>query len=396
VTVAARKLSRRGGEAAPINVFQPTLGIDELAAVERAFASGWVGKGQRTADFEAAFAEHLGVERDHVRSTSCCTEGLFLAMELLGIGPDDEVVIPSIAFVGLANAVVARGARAVFCDVDRRTLNPRLSDLARALTPRTRAVAVLHYGGYPGDLEAIAELCRTRGIALVEDAACAVASRTAGGACGTLGDIGVWSFDAMKVVVTCDGGMMHFRDPELAARAERLMCLGLEAPSGHARREADRWWELSVSEPGRRALMNDVAAAIGCVQLQRLPGFLARREEVRAAYDAGLAGVPGIALPPAAPPGQRATHYFYWIQLPEPARDRMARELRARGVYTTFKYHPLHTLPLYGGSPSLPEAEAAAATTLCLPMHQALSDDDIQRVIEGVIEIAADGAGMRP
>jgi aminotransferase len=215
-----------------------------------------------------------------------------------------------------------------------------------------------------------------------------VASRVPEGACGTLGDIGVWSFDAMKILVTGDGGMMYFRDPELAARMEIVARLGQVAASGHERRGEDRWWEVSVSEPGRRSIMNDITAAIGCVQLERLPSFIERRRAVRAAYDDALAGVPGIVRRPDPPVDHDVSEYFYWIQLPEPARDRLAHRLRELDIYTTFKYHPLHTLPIYRHSPVLPGAETAAATTLCLPIHQALSDDDVECVVTGVREFA--------
>jgi aminotransferase len=374
--------------AAPINVFRPTLGAAELAVVEQTFASGWIGKGPRNNEFETAFAVHLGVERECVRSIDCCTEGLFLSMELIGVGPGDEVVMPTVAFVGMPNAVLARGAQPIFCDVDPWTLNPRAEDVERALTDRTRAVMIIHYGGDPGDVAAIAAMCRERGVTLVEDAACSVASRIPEGACGTLGDIGVWSFDSMKILVTGDGGMMYFRDPEMAARMEIVSRLGLVALSGHERRGQDRWWEITVSEPGRRSIMNDITAGIGCVQLQRLPSFIKRRGEVRAAYDEGLAGLPGVVRRPAPPADHVLSDYFYWIQLSGSARDRLAHRLRELDIYTTFKYHPLHTLPIYGHSPVLPGAEKAAATTLCLPIHQALSDDDIDCVTVGVREFA--------
>src|SRR5687768_8465038 len=181
----------------PINVFQPTLGAEELEAVGGVFASSWVGRGARTDRFESEFAAHLGVDRGLVRSVSCCTEGLFQSMDLLGIGAGDEVVLPTISFVGAANAVAACGATPVFCDVDPRTLNATAGTLEPKLTTRTRAVLLLHYGGLPARLHEILPLLHGRRVALIEDSACSVASRIDGRACGTFGDVGVWSFDAM-------------------------------------------------------------------------------------------------------------------------------------------------------------------------------------------------------
>lgn len=217
-----------------INVFQPSLGEEELAAVSEVFAGNWLGHGPRTRRFEAEFADHLGVPAENVLFINSATAGLFLATELLALGPGDDVVLPSMSFVAAGNAVAATGARPVFCDVDPRTLNPTADDIERALTPQTKAVLVLHYGGYPGDIERIAALCHDRGITLVEDAACAVASDVDGTRAGTFGDLAMWSFDSMKVLVTGDGGMLYVRDPELARTARTLAYHGLEQASGFA------------------------------------------------------------------------------------------------------------------------------------------------------------------
>lgn len=368
-----------------IQLFRPTLGDEELAAVSEVFESGWIGRGPRTDEFEVAFAEHLGVDTALVKSISCCTEGLFLAMELLEIGPGDEVVVPTIGFVGAANAVAAAGAKVVFCDVDPRSLNARAQDIEAKLTAKTRAVLPLHYGGYPGEILEIAELCRDRGIYLIEDAACGVSSRSEDRACGTFGEIGTWSFDAMKILVTGDAGMVYVRDPELAERAEKLIYLGLETESGFsAAGHAERWWEFEISSFSRRATISDMISAIGLVQLGKLPGFIERRREVHERYDAELGALDWLALPPRLPERDVSSYYFYWLQLEEGMRDRLAAHLKERGVYTTFRYYPLHLVPLYGFEGSLPQAERAARETLCIPIHQGLSDDDVAKVVDEV------------
>lgn len=368
-----------------INVFQPTLGDEELAAVRDVYQSAWVGRGPRTKEFEREFASHVGVGTEHVTAVNSCTEGLFMAMNLLDVKDDCEVVLPTISFVGAANAIAARGARPVFCDVDPRTLNPTVDDIERKLSPRTRAVMVLHYGGHPGSVAEIAQLCRSRGVALVEDTACAVASSVDGTACGTLGDVGVWSFDAMKILVTGDGGMIYCRDPELTTQAGKLGYLGMEQSSGYQQAAAgDRWWEFGVSSFSRRSIINDVTAAVGLVQLRKLSSFVARRAAVAATYDAAFASVGALRCPPPLPPGHRSSHLFYWIQLPAGTRDAVARRLYDRGVYTTFRYIPLHLQPIYAAGERLPNAEAAAEQTLCIPMHQGLDDTAVATVIDEV------------
>ncbi|WP_027659900.1 DegT/DnrJ/EryC1/StrS family aminotransferase [Salinispora fenicalii] len=366
-----------------INVFQPSLGADELQAVREVFDSNWLGHGPRTAAFEEEFAAHLGVPADRLTFINSATAGLFLATELLGLGPDDDVVMPSISFVAAANAVASTGARIVFCDVDPRTLNPRVEDVQSALTPRTKAVLVLHYGGHPGDIAAIAQLCQDRGVLLVEDAACAVASQAGDRACGTFGDMGMWSFDSMKVLVTGDGGMLYVRDEETARRARRLAYHGLEQSSGFAAaRVSHRWWELNVRDFGRRVVGNDVTAAIGRVQLRKLPEVIARRRAITEMYDRLLDDSEGIRLPPRLPEGHTSSYYFYWIQVDPRIRDQVAADLLNRGIYTTFRYPPLHRVPAYRGAVDLPATAEASEATLLLPLHQGLDDSEVRVVVD--------------
>ncbi|WP_119728826.1 DegT/DnrJ/EryC1/StrS family aminotransferase [Thermomonospora amylolytica] len=381
-----------------INVVQPSLGERELAAVREVFESNWVGRGPRTGAFEEAFARHLGVGREHVTATNSCSSATFIAFELLGVGPGDEVVLPTVSFVAAGNAIAGRGARPVFCDVDEATLNPTVADVEAVLTERTKAVVVLHYGGHPGAVAEIAELCRDRGIHLVEDAALAIASTVHGRACGTFGDMGLWSFDHAKIVVTVDGGMLYVRDPELAARAPKVAYLGLEqrAPgrsgsTGHfhsgydqALRSRTRWWDYDVVSFTGRSTTNDVLSAIGLVQLSRLEEFVARRREVARAYDEGLADVAGLRLPPPLPAGHTSSYFMYWVQFENDIRDQVARDLFERGIYTTFRYPLMHQVGAYGSDAVLPRAEAAADRTLLLPIHQSLSDADVDRVITEV------------
>jgi aminotransferase len=370
-----------------INVFQPSLGAQELAAVQAVFESNWVGRGEQADTFETAFARHIDVGRKHLTSVNSCTEATFIAMELAGIGPGDEVVLPTVSFVGVGNAIASRGARPVFCDVDLRTLNPTVADVEAVLTSRTKAVIILHYGGYPGDVVRIAALCRDRGILLIEDSAIAVASKVDGVACGTFGDMSVWSFDHGKIVVSVDGGMLYVRDPELAERAPKLAYFGLEQKSGYdqALRRRTRWWDFEVSSFSRRSVLNDVLAAIGNVQLGRLPEFIDRRRAVAAQYDAGLADLDGLLCPPHLPSGHESSYYMYWVQLDGGIRDEIARDLYERGVYTTFRYPLLHKVKAYGASgTALPNADAAADRTLLLPMHQALTSDEVARTIAAV------------
>lgn len=364
-----------------INLFQPTAGDAELAAIKTVFATNWLGAGPRVEEFERTFGAYLGRQQDDLLAVTSCTEGLFQAISALGVGPGDDVVLPTISFVGAAHAVRSAGGRVVLCDVDPATLNPSVDHVLEALTPRTRGLLILHYGGAPGSVADIANLTKRQSLWLVEDAACGLGAFAAGKPCGTLGDIGVWSFDSMKVVTTGDGGMIWCRDRKLAGRIRSSISLG-GASSGFARRaHSPHWWEVEPENVGRRAAMNDVAAAVGLTQLERLPRFLSRRFEIAAVYDASLGDLPWLTLPER---GDEAAPVFYWIQTAPEIRDRLAIHMRDREVYTSFRYWPLHKTRMYGSAAAFPGAEQAAATTLMLPLHQGLSDSDVEHVVAGV------------
>ena len=375
-----------------INVFQPSLGEEELAAVEAVFKSNWIGKGSKTAEFEQAFAKHIGVAAKNVRSINCCTEGLFQSMSLLGLHKGAEVILPTISFVGAANAILDYGCRPVFCDVDPRTLNPTAEMIEKKCTAYTQAVMILHYGGVPCDMDSIVALRNKFGFYLIEDSACSVASTYKGRACGTFGDIGVWSFDAMKILCSGgDGGMIYCKNPDKAQRAQEQIYLGQTSQSGFTSAAKDRWWEFKVSCYGRRAIMNDVQSAVGLVQLKRLPEFIRRRRDIHAMYNTILTdhkscGTPWLRTPPDADHyvDTASSYYLYWIQVDPKQRDKVAAYLKSKDIYTTFRYCPLHLV--YGHPDRLPNAEYAALSTLCLPIHQAMTDSDVLKVAEAVNE----------
>ena len=369
-----------------INVYQPTLGKEELDALKEVFESNWLGKGKRVAEFEEKYAEYLGTSKDLVLTTNCCSEGLFSSMHLLDINPGDEVIVPTISFIGAGNAVCAHGAKMVLCDVDRRTLNARAEDIEKVITPKTKALLLLHYGGDPCDMDTIMPLCRMHGIKVIEDAAAGVCSRYKGKAVGTFGDMGMWSFDAMKILVSGDGAMLHFNTPKLREKADRWLYFGLETKSGYENSVAQKWWEFDISSFGHRAIMNDITAAMCLEQLKKLPMYMERRAHVYKFYNENLKQFSWIELPPALPNYVETSYYFYHIQIKNGKRDRFAMFLRKNGIYTTYRYYPLHRVPGYGVMGNFPNADYAADHTLNLPMHQSISDNDLDYIFEKIKE----------
>jgi dTDP-4-amino-4,6-dideoxygalactose transaminase len=367
-----------------IRIFQPTLGQDELAAIAEVFADQWPGAGPRVKAFEKAFAAYIGVEYEQMIAVTSCTEGLFQSVAALELSPSAEVILPTISFIGAAHAIRACGAGLRLVDVDPLTLNPRPEHVEEALTSQTRAILLLHFGGRLDWIQDIAELARARNIVLIEDAACALGGRHKGVSYGTFGDIGVWSFDAMKLMVTGDGGMIRIGDDTLRQRVFNRVNLGgvrpgLEAAANSRR----RWWELDPACWGRLSFMNDLTAAIGLVQLRRVENFIQRRRQIAQTYDSAFGAIPWIQCPPR--PTAESVPYFYWIQTPAGIRDNLADYLRGRNIYTTFRYWPLHRTALYGNAGSYPGADLASDTTLLLPIHQNLSASDVDRIVESVI-----------
>lgn len=365
-------------------MFQPTLGQDELSAIAEVFADDWPGAGPRVKAFEKAFAGYIGAESEQMIAVTSCTEGLFQSVAALELSPASEVILPTISFIGAAHAVRASGARLRLIDVDPSTLNPLPEQIEKALTSQTTAILLLHFGGRLDWIHDIAELARVRNLVLIEDSACALGGSCNGNSYGTFGDIGVWSFDSMKLLVTGDGGMIRIRDETLRQRVFHQVTLGGVRPGLEgAVSSRERWWELSPVCRGRWSSMNDLVAAIGLVQLGRVNSFIGRRRQIVRAYDSAFAGIPWLRLPP--PPTKESTPYFYWVQAPVDIRDKLAYYLHERGIYTTFRYWPLHRTSLYADSGSYPGADLAADTTLLLPLHQNLSDSDVDRIVESVL-----------
>jgi len=365
-----------------IQIFTNSIGAEELAAVQRVFASRWLGFGKEAQQFQEELGARLGSSR--VLAVNCATAAAYIAMKTLGIGRGDEVIISSVNFVGCANAIIDAGATPVFADVDPRTLNITPGEIERLRTPQTKAVLMLHYGGQAADMDPL--LAAAHGLRLIEDSACSLFSKYHGRNCGTLGDIGFYSFDAMKILVTGDGGAMVLKNDGLLERAKEFRYMGLANRQSGIDAMKDggaRWWEIELNGVSNRYVMNDISAAIGREQLKKVDGFLARRRQVWDAYQRGLAGIGGLVLPPEPAPGTTSSYYLYWLTVPG-RRDALARHLIDRGVYCTFRYFPLHLVTEYRANVRLPQSEQVNLETLNIPLHQNLTDDEVGQVIDAV------------
>ncbi len=356
-----------------INIFQPSLGNEELQEIEKVFKSNWLGKGDWVKQFEKGFSGHLNVNESHFTSTTSCSEALFLAPKLFEFSNHDEIIAPSISFLAVGSSVISNGSKLVLCDVDRHSLNVTSADIEAKITKNTRAVILNHYGGVPCDMDPIIDLCRHKGIIIIEDSACATKSFYKDRACGTIGHMGMWSFGAMKVICCGDGGLIYLRSKNLVSKAEELLYHGLPSrqKSGMdgSKRGNSNWWEIEINRIGGRAFMNNVAGAMGVVQLQKMDEYILRKKIIYETYMEELADCDWLTLPPILDDNIISSYYFFWIQLKK--RDQLAKFLLDNDVYTTFRYWPLHKINHY-----------ASMHTLNLPLHQSLSDSDVSRIIE--------------
>ena len=373
-----------------INIFQPSLGNDELAEIKKVFESNWLGRGDYVSKFEDLFANNLNKKSENFYALSCCTEGLFLAAKIFNFGPGDEIIVPSVSFIAAGSAVVDSGASLIVCDVDKYSLNATPETISEKITDKTKAIILNHYGGHPCDMDPIMKIAKENNIYIIEDSACAVQSFYKGKACGTIGDMGIWSFDAMKTIVTGDGGMVYCKSREHLDIIKEECYLGLPARSSSgmdkANDESDIWWEVQINRPGRRAIMNNISGALGVVQMNRLNDFILRRKQIYDMYNKYLADIDWLTLPPELPKDSTNSYYFYWIQLEN--RNELAKFLKDNGVYSTYRYWPISDVKFFSKDNNiyLPNTEHAASKTLNIPLHTSLSDDDVRKVVKLIIE----------
>ena len=382
----------------------PEIGEEEIAEVVDTLRSGWVTTGPKAQRFEEAFVDFLGsfaappqlLPHDaaplHAVAVNSATAGLHLALEALGIGPGDEVIVPTHTFTATAEVVRYLGADVVPVDIDPDTLNIDPDAIEAAVTPKTRAIVPVHFAGLACDMKAILAIARRHGLKVVEDAAHALPTTCAGEAVGTLAsDACVFSFYATKTITTGEGGMLVTRDAALAARARTMRLHGMSRDA-FDRYTADRpSWYYEVVAPGYKYNLTDIAAAIGLQQLKRAMAFRQRRAEIAAQYDAAFTDLPLIE-PPRARAGDLHAWHLYAIRLVDGAplgRDRFVERLFEAGIGCSVHFIPLHLHPYwrdrYGLVPGqFPHSQHAYEHLVSLPIYTRMTDADVARVVGAV------------
>jgi len=367
----------------------PLISDDAIAEVVAALRSGWIGTGPRVHQFQQSFGKYIGTR--HAMALNSCTAALHLSMLAAGVGPGDEVITTPMTFCATANAIIHCGATPVFADCDRRTLNINPEEIARKITPRTRAILPVHFAGRPCDMTAIMALAAKHNLKVVEDCAHAIETEINGQHVGTFGDFGCFSFYVTKNITTGEGGMVVCHSQEAA---NRIKILGLHGMSKDAwsRFSDEGYKHYEVVEVGFKYNMMDMQAALGLKQLEQIDAYWLRRQDIWNRYMEAFADLPmQLPLPPAV-----GTKHGYHLFTPifdvdkiGRSRDQIMDALTHENIGTGVHYLALHTHPYYAKTYHLnrgdfPEAEFVSERTLSIPISAKLTDDDVKDVIGAV------------
>ncbi|TWG94769.1 dTDP-4-amino-4,6-dideoxygalactose transaminase [Mesorhizobium sp. J18] len=375
-----------------VSFFRPQIGEEEIAEVVDSLRNGWLTTGAKTKRFEQDFAAYLGGGVEAIAVNSA-TSGLHLALEAAGIGPGDEVIVPSYTFTATAEVVRYLGADPVFVDCDYDTLCVTAYHVAPALTERTRAIMPVHFGGMACDMQPLIDLAAENGLMIIEDAAHSLPATSGGVLVGKQPTTAtIFSFYANKTITTGEGGMLVTADPEIAARAKIMRQHGIDRDAFD--RFATGRWVYDVVAPGYKYNLTDIASAIGIHQLRKVGEFHSGRMRVAARYREQLDGLP-IDLPAEAPDGETHSWHLFIVKVrPEAPLDRDAvfAELGRRGIVCSVHYRPLHRMTYWRERYNLhaqhfPNAERVFARAISLPIHAGMTDGEIDFVCSSLRQV---------
>ena len=367
----------------------PDISEDDIQAVVDVLRTSRLSMGPKLGEFETAIADYIGAE--NAIAVNSGTSGLHLCLRALGIGEGDEVIVPSFAFIAVANAILQEGATPVFVDIESDTLNLNPSLIEQAITPRTKAILVVHTFGCPADMSSILEIARRHHLLLIEDACEAFGAEYDAQKVGVLGDVGVFAFYPNKQITTGEGGAIVTQDSRTANLIRKLRNQG--------RDETNEWF--SFSEIGFNYRLSDINCALGIGQVRKIETILALREEVAKAYSRTLGACPEISLPPLTVSRGKISWFVYVIRfglgISLQQRDWIAEELNRRGIGAGRYFAPIHLQPAYQRlrlkKVSLPMTESISERTLALPFFNRIQPEQIEEVCKNLMELSRLTAG---
>lgn len=377
----------------------PEIGEDEIAEVVSTMRSGWVTTGPKAAKFEADFTTFVGGDA-HAIAVNSATAGLHLGLEALGVGPGDEVITTVHTFTSTAEIVRYLGADPVFVDIDTETFCLDPNQIEAAITPRTKAIIPMHFGGRAAPMDRVLEIAQRHALRVMEDAAHALPTTCDGKLVGSLGsDVCIFSFYANKTMTTGEGGMLVTRDPSIASRARVMRLHGISKDAFDRYTSKTPAWRYEIVAPGYKYNLTDIAAAMGIHQLKRVWEFQAKRARIAQLYNETLADLP-LILPPGPSEGDVHAWHLYVVRLSDNCRvprDMVIERLFAAGIGCSVHYIPLHLHAYWRDTYKLrpemfPNSQKAYENTISLPIYSRMTGDDAQRVVEAIRQALLQGA----
>lgn len=365
---------------------------EEIQAVVEVLKSGWLTSGPKIPEFESALAEVAGAK--HAVAVNSGTASLAVSAAAIGLGPDDEAVVPSLTFAATAFAVLYTGANLVLADISEDTYNIDPAEIERKITPKTKAVLPVHYAGNPCDMDAVTRIAREHDLSIIEDAAHAIGASWKGTPIGAIGDLTCHSFHAIKNVTCGEGGAVTTDSDELRKRLTSLRYFGLSADTWQ-RARTDRPWLYHIEELGFKCNMMDIQAALGIVQLKRIDEFKKRRAEIVDTYNKAFAAEEAIITPTVTDGAESALHLYVIRLRPETLRadrDQALRALHAENIRANIHYLPLHLHPYFQRAfdfkrGDFPVTERVADNIITIPLFPKMTDADTRSVIDALTRI---------
>ena len=363
-----------------ITVFGSKTGQQEITEVTDSLTNQWLGMGPKVAKFEENFKSRGDLSNFLMVDSG--SNALYMAVTLLELPANSEIILPSFTWVSCAQAILLAGHKPVFCDVDLNTMNVTAETIKAQITEKTGAIMVVHYAGLPVEMDEIIKL----GYPIIEDAAHAVDSYYKGKLCGGIADVGIYSFDAVKNLAVGEGGGITMHNEKMAKRAKLLRYSGIGKSGFEASAHGkQRWWEYNISEAFIKMNPSDIAGSIAVAQLERLDENQATRKKIWDIYQQEFKDTSWIITPQQAPQHSKHSYFTYAVRLTgemEKRRDELAKYLLDNEIYTTLRYHPLHLNAIYNQiDKQLKNSEILNETSLSIPLHPNLTDEDVEKVI---------------
>jgi len=353
----------------------------EVIAVKEVLKSGWIGLGPKTKEFEEKFAQYVGAK--HAIGVNSCTSALHLALKVMDV-KGGEVITSPMTFISTNHAILYNNATPVFSDIERDTLNINVDGIIKLITSKTKAILVVHYGGHPCDMDPILRIAKENNIKVIEDAAHACGAEYKKRKIGSIADATCFSFHAVKNLATGDGGMITVRDQDIAERLKKLIWLGISRGTWDRSKGITYKWEYNVEEVGYKYHMNDITAAIGLVQLSKLEGANAKRQEIVKKYTEALSDLDWLETPVVRKYAKSAHHNFV-IKVLNGKRDELMTYLAENGISSSVHYIPSHLYEMYKSYyRELPVTEGIWKELVTLPLFPDLKDDEVDYIIEKI------------